>query len=103
MLRTFDYKCPSCGLKETRLVEQIEIDQQICSCGIATNRVFSSPNVRTEKLSKSFIDGQRGRSAEFQALKRQGQLEYIIEDQWASREDKTEAKKELNKISGEIK
>lgn len=95
MLRSFEYKCNLCGKKETRLVDDEEREIQRCECGIQMQRIFSVPNVRTDKLSASYVDGQRGRSKEFMELKRQNQLEDTIQDEWSAEEDKTEAKKEL--------
>ena len=101
MLRTFEYKCGKCSYRKTLLVEAEQRDSQVCECGSQMQRLFTPPNVRTAKLSASFVDGQRGQSKEFKELKRQGQLEDVLADEWASPEEQHDAKKELKSIVGE--
>ena len=75
MYKTYDYKCETCGSYQTYLTEDSERDMQQCVCGMPMQRIFATPNIRTSKLSASFVDGQRGRSKEFVQLRDQHKLE----------------------------
>jgi hypothetical protein len=90
--------CEKCNKRETRLIEVAEHEAQVCSCGKTMQKIFSRPNILTEKTSSSYIDGQRSKSKAFQELKRQNKLEDIVQDEWAANDEKIEAIKELNTI-----
>ena len=96
MYRTYDFICLNCGRKWCALVNTNEEEKQICRCGEEMIRTFSIPHVRTEKLSASFVDGQRANSKEFVELRRQNKLEDIVEDEWSTPEEKKEAQTELS-------
>jgi len=100
VFRTYDYQCQACRKREVRLVEETERDLlQECKCGMQMQRVFSRPHVRTEKLSASFVDGQRRRSKAFMDLERQNELEDAMHDA-EDFQSRQEVAKELDKLIG---
>ena len=95
MLKTYDYQCKTCNRNEIRLAEDCERDLQQCMCGMPMQRIFSTPHIRTDKLSASYVDGQRGRSKEFVQLRDQHRLEDRMFDA-DTHEERREAEKELD-------
>jgi predicted nucleic acid-binding Zn ribbon protein len=99
MLKTYDYRCEGCLAVDTKLVEVDQRDElQECTCGAFMKRTWTAPNIRTEKTSASYIDGQRGGSKAFRDLRRQNALEDVITDN-PSLEVRAEAEKELSVLT----
>jgi DNA-directed RNA polymerase subunit RPC12/RpoP len=98
MRKTYDYKCTTCGRKSILLVEEDERNnQQPCGCGGMSDRTWSVPNVRTAKISATFVDGQRAKSKEWQEMRTQEALEDRVHEA-GDFSERLEANIELNKF-----
>ena len=98
MFKTYDYECSGCNTKVTLLVADEEREKQLCSCNAELTRVLSVPNIRTEKCSVSYVDGQRKNGRAFKDLARQSSLEDASMDA-ACPKEKQEIDRELRSLT----
>lgn len=60
-LITWDYQCSDCDTIQTEMLDRSDVPDHVCchACGGRSHKVYSKVHARTEKTSKSRVDGQK--------------------------------------------